>query len=112
MPSNDEVVFGIPNIQCPSCMQTLSLNGQKFEKFTKAQRRKMDQEQNTYAASPARYYERRPSPTDPEDLPSERAEKVLVVVTCENTRCEQYNKIKVFQLPLIKTPSVKVDLSD
>ena len=42
MPSNDEVVFGIPNIQCPSCQQVLDCSGKRIDKFTKDQRRKMN----------------------------------------------------------------------
>lgn len=35
MPSNDEVVLGIPSIQCPSCRFSLDLSGKPIEKFTK-----------------------------------------------------------------------------
>jgi len=33
-------------------------------------------------------------------------------VTCENHRCEQYNKIKVLSIPRLAVASAKVDLSD
>jgi hypothetical protein len=109
MPSNDEVVFGIPQIQCPSCRQILDVSGKPIEKFSKAQRKWSEEStQNQYATTSDRFH-REP---DTEDLPSAGAEKVLVVVTCANTRCEQYNKIKILKLPRIYTPSVKIDLSD
>jgi hypothetical protein len=113
MPSNDEVVVGVPQIQCPSCMQVLALNGQKVEKFSKFQRKKLEEAMNQFSPSAgARDYQRGPHPIDMEDLPSERPEKVYVVVTCENRHCEQYNKIKILKLPRLHTPSVSVDLKD
>lgn len=110
MPSNDEVVLGIPSIQCPSCQQMLDISGKKFEKFTKAQRKEMHGNVNTYARGDYRQAAPDPFPTG-EDERSQAAEKTLVVVSCENHHCEQYNKIKVLELPRIKTPSIKVDLS-
>jgi hypothetical protein len=89
-------------------MQNLALNGPKLEKFSKAQRRRFEEAQMNQCATSDRF-RREP---DAEDLPSQKAEKVMVVVSCENVCCEQYNKIKVLELPRIKTPSVKVDLSD
>ena len=32
MPSNDEAVFGIPQIQCPSCQQLLDISGKRIDK--------------------------------------------------------------------------------
>jgi hypothetical protein len=106
MPSNDEVVFGIPSIQCPSCRNTLDVSGKTIEKFTKSQRRRFD-EQSQFATTADRFARE----AHPEDTPSNAAEITLVVVTCMNGRCEQYNKIKVLELPRIKTPSIKVDLA-
>lgn len=108
MPSNDEVVLGIPSIQCPSCYCMLDLSGPKIGKFTKSQRRRAEEANRNQCATSDRFH-RKP---DAEDLPSSAPEKVLVVVTCGNPLCEQYNKIKVLQLPRITVPSAKVDLSD
>ena len=108
MPNNDEVVLGIPSIQCPSCYYTLDLSGPKIGKFTKAQRRRSDEASQNQRATSDRFH-REP---DGEDMPSGAPEKILVVVTCGNPHCEQYNKIKVLQLPRITVPSAKVDLSD
>ena len=41
MPNNDDCVFGIPSIQCPSCLQLFDLSGPKAEKFSKQQRQDM-----------------------------------------------------------------------
>jgi hypothetical protein len=108
MPSNDEVVWGIPSIQCPSCGQVLDVSGKKMGKFTKQQRKDMEQGENTYSTAGSN--QRDPFPNG-EETRSQQAEKALVVVSCENFRCEQYNKIKVLELPRIKTPSIKVDLA-
>lgn len=113
MPSNDEVVFGIPNIQCPSCQQVLDCSGKRIDKFTKDQRRKMNDAPNTWNAESSKPYTsggRDPFPTG-EDATSEAAEKNYILVTCNNHRCDQYNKFKVLQLPRIKTASAKVDLN-
>ena len=59
MPSNDEVVWGIPSIQCPSCNNMLDLSGKKLEKYSKAQRKEFD-EANQCATS-SNY--RQPEPT-------------------------------------------------
>ncbi len=39
MARNDEVVLGIPHVQCPSCGCTFDLSKNRFDKFTKAQRK-------------------------------------------------------------------------
>ena len=109
MPSNDEAVFGIPQIQCPSCQQLLDIRGKRIDKFTKQQRKRMDETTNTYSTSGS--HVRDPFPTG-EENPSESAEKNYVIVTCQNHHCDQYNKIKILKLPRLYTPSVKVDLSD
>jgi len=113
MPSNDEVVFGIPHIKCPSCQQELDMSGKRVDKFTKEQRRRMKQSENKYVMDSFRPYTQTndPFPTG-EDHPSEAAEKNYVLVSCSNFRCDQYNKFKVLQLPRLKTASVKVDLND
>jgi len=113
MPSNDEVVFGIPNIQCPSCGNVQDLSKNRIDKFSKQQRKKMHGGVNYEgrfsgdAASP----QRDPFPNG-EDSPSEAPEKNFIIFSCENHHCEQYNKFKVLKIPRIHTPSVKVDLGD
>lgn len=108
MPSNDEVVLGIPSIQCPSCRYVLDLSGKPIEKFTKKQRKQADEESRNQCVSTADRFHREP---DAEDFPSTAPQKVLIVLTCSNTRCDQYNKIKVMELPRIATATAKVDLS-
>jgi hypothetical protein len=108
MPSNDEVVLGIPSIQCPSCRYVLDLSGKPIEKFTKGQRRRAEEESRNQCSTSTRTQRAQ----DAEDLPSSAPQKVLIVVTCPNPHCDQYNKIKVMELPRIKTPSAKVDLGD
>lgn len=103
LPSNDEVVWGIPSIQCPSCGHLLDISGPKLEKFSKAQRKAFGEETNQQSSGSYR----QPAA---EDLPSTRAENTYVTVTCGNHYCEQYNKFKVLKLPRIHTPSVKVEL--
>jgi hypothetical protein len=93
-------------------MHILDLSRPKIEKFTKGQRKRQEQGDTRFDSTTARNFVAGPHPTDREDLPSEMAEKVFVVVTCDNPRCEQYNKIKVLQLPRLRTSSAKVDLSD
>ena len=112
MASNDDVVFGVPQIQCPSCQQLLDCSGKRLDKFTKEQRRRMTQSENTYGgdSSTPRTQRNEPFPNG-EDAPSEAAEKNYILVTCQNYRCDQYNKFKVLQIPRIKTASAKVDLN-
>jgi len=115
MPSNDEVVFGIPSVQCPSCMQLFLVSSdRRIDKFTKAQRQRMTQATNTCATvdSSKPYTSHRDPFPNGEDAPSEAPEKNFIVISCGNIRCDQYNKFKVFRIPRIHTPSVKVDLSD
>lgn len=111
MPSNDESVFGIPHIQCPSCGSTVDTSKNRIDKFTKAQRKRMTQSENTYGETQQRNYSPDPFPNG-EDKPSEFPEKNFIVVSCSNFHCEQYNKFKVLKIPRIHTPSVKVDLND
>jgi hypothetical protein len=114
MPSNDEVVFGIPQIQCPSCQCVFDLSKNRIDKFTKAQRKRMTTSENTYAtADSSKPYtpHRDPFPNG-EDFPSEAPEKNFIVISCGNIHCDQYNKFKVFKIPRVHTPSIKVDLSD
>lgn len=102
--SNDETVWAIPSIQCPSCGFTLDLSGTKVEKLSKAQRRKMDQDSRaggSYSAMDS---------SDPEMNPSVRGEHTFVLVSCSNHRCEQYNRFKVLRIPKIVTAAVKVSL--
>ena len=84
MASNDDVVFGIPQIQCPSCQQLLDCSRPQIHKFTKRQRRDRDRENCTVGGSYATI-SRQP---DAEDVSSTAAEKNYLVVTCENHRCE------------------------
>jgi hypothetical protein len=112
MPNNDEVVFGIPSIQCPSCGATAEISSKnRIDKFSKEQRKRMTRGGDTYstASTPSRFQD--PFPNG-EDQPSEFPEKNFVVISCSNFHCEQYNKFKVLKIPRIHTPSVKVDLGD
>jgi hypothetical protein len=104
--SNDDVLLGVPNIQCPSCMSTLcTTNYQRIDKFSKKQRKQRHQKGGQYYGETVR------SDTPmPEDIPSEAPENNFVVVSCSNEICEQYNRIKVLRLPRIECPTVKVDL--
>ena len=113
MPSNDEVVFGIPNIQCPSCGNVQDLSKNRIDKFSKQQRKRMTQTGGSYTSENTPYSTtgRDPFPNG-DDSPSEMAEKNFIVVSCGNIHCEQYNKFKVLKIPRIHTPSVKVDLGD
>ena len=108
MASNDDVVLGIPQIQCPSCQQLLDCSRPQIHKFTKRQRRDQDQGNCAAGGSYATAY-RQP---DAEDVLSAAPEKNYLIVTCENRRCEQYNKVKVMLIPRIAVASAKVDLSD
>lgn len=115
MPSNDDVVWGMPTIQCPSCKFTLDLSetsSPHIQKYSKAQREKMYCKAETEYDSAKSSYEtvRMKSLFDREDAPSMAPENVFTVVTCSNARCEQYNKLKVLRIPRISTPSIKVDL--
>lgn len=107
MPSNDEVVWAVPQIQCPTCEHVLVQNGGKIHKFTKEQRKRKFGDGMNYSNESARGYS--PAP-HVEDQPSCQPEITYIVVTCENERCPQYNKIKVMTVQRIHTPSVKMDL--
>ena len=106
MPSNDDVVWGLSTIQCPSCGFTLNVSGEKLHKFSQQQRKQMysTNQCNTSSSS----YSRHP---ELEDISSAEPENTFVVITCGNCRCEQYNKIKVLRVPRLSAPSVKVDLA-
>ena len=109
MASNDVVILGIPNIQCPSCGCTFETSKNRFDKFTKAQRKRMTQPAVGGSYTDSRGYSQDPFPNG-EDEPSDMPEKNYVVVSCSNFHCNQYNKFKVLELPRIVTPSVKVGL--
>lgn len=108
MPSNDDCVMGVPSIQCPSCSALLEVNyHRRIDKFSKAQRRKMhDCSAYGTSATDGTYQVK----SEPEDLPSEAPERNFVLTSCSNTRCDQYNKFKILELPRIKTSTVKVEL--
>ena len=100
MPSNDEVVIGLPDIQCPSCGRRLDLTKQ-IQKLSKAQIEAQRRGSATQMSTNARA----------EEPPSNLPQNAFIVVSCDNEYCEQYNKLKVLKVPRIHTPSVKVDLS-
>jgi hypothetical protein len=103
MPSNDEVILDIPNARCPSCDFVLDMSARRIDKYTQAQRKRMNNQANQSTTLSYR------TPA-PEDVPSDFPEKNFIVVTCSNFHCEQYNKIKVLQIPRLHTPSAKVEL--
>ena len=107
MANNDDVLFGIPQIQCPSCGFLLDCGKTRFDKYTKQQRRQRD----CVVGESNRGYSPDPFPTG-EDSPSDAPEKNFIVVSCENIRCNQYNKFKVLTIPRIRVASAKVDHSD
>ena len=105
MASNDESVWAVPSIQCPSCGYSMDLSGQKIGKLSKKQREDL-RKQNLYGTTTSS----RESNEDSEMRPSEAAEHTFVVVSCGNHRCEQYNRFKVLRIPKLETPVVKVSL--
>lgn len=109
MASNDEVVWGLPQIQCPTCQNALQLDrGNMLHKLSKEQRkRKYGDGSNCTQSSTRDRLAREPNI---EDVPAENAENTFVVVTCDNERCPQYNKVKVLRIPRLSAPSVKLDL--
>ncbi len=111
MASNDEVILDMPNAHCPSCGCLFDLSNNRFDKYSKQQRRKMREATNGYATTDSRVYAPDPFPTG-EDAPSEDPEQNFVVLSCGNLHCSQYNKFKVLRLQRVATPSVKVDLND
>lgn len=112
MPSNDEVLLGIPYVYCPSCNSQIDVSRYRVDKYSK-QQRKWRHGPNTdswgYQAMSTHRVD--PFPTG-EDSPSEAPEKNYAIVTCSNDHCEQYNKFKVMRIERIHTPSVQVDLND
>ena len=109
MPSNDEVVLGIPDVYCPTCGATFDTSRNRIDKFSKQQRKRMTSGDSCNATSLG--YSPDPFPTG-EDVPSEEPEKNFVVLSCNNLHCAQYNKFKVMKIPRIYAPSAKVDLND
>lgn len=84
----------------------LELNGKKFGKFSKAQRKEMLKGESVTLG--ARGY----SPSvDEEDRCSESPERVFMCLSCGNIRCDQYTKFKVMELPKVKVSTARVDLS-
>lgn len=111
MPSNDDCVMGIPSIQCPTCGYCLEVRSERrIDKYSKAQRRKMQQAENTMGVASGDKPYQFNQPAAPEDLPSEAPERNFVLTSCGNTHCDQYNKFKVLELPRIKTSTAKVEL--
>lgn len=106
MASNDETLFAIPQISCPSCQCVMDLSRNQFQKLSKEQRKALHN-QNTYATTSRNYDNSRPdSDMEPDDAP----EHTFVVVSCSNHYCKQYNRFKVCKLPKIAAPSIKVSL--
>lgn len=107
MPSNDEVVLGIPTLLCPSCQSRFDTSKPHVEKFSKRQRDAMRSETNqsnsSKSAGPL-------SSFNGEDGTDHTPEHSFLVLSCPNQYCQQYNKIKVFRIQRVHTPSVKVDL--
>jgi len=110
MPSNDEVVFGIPSIQCPSCQSVMDISKGRIDKYSKKQRKQLNSADGCSTTS-QRSYSPDPWPTG-EDAPSTMAEKNFIVVSCGNMHCEQYNTIKILPIPRIAVASAKVNLND
>lgn len=105
--NNNECVYGIPNIQCPSCNSTLSMGGTKINKLSARQRKAYIDGSNMPADS---YQQQTTRNFEEEDYPSKYAEHVYVIVTCDNPRCDQYGRFKSLELPRVNTPSIKVNL--
>ena len=101
MANNNDVVLGIPSMQCPSCRSVLELT-KCVDKMSKTQIRSMRGEHAIGGA----YQVSVPRPDDPSQCP----EKNYIIVSCGNFQCEQYNKFKVVEIPRLKAPSAAVDL--
>ena len=109
MPSNDEVVWGLPQIQCPTCQNVLQVEGRnQIHKLSKEQRKRKYGEGMSYTNMQAEGRMTR----DPDiyDVVQDVPENVFVVMTCPNEICPQYSKLKVLRIPRIHTPSIKLDL--
>ena len=83
---DDEELMAIPNYSCPSCRSLMNISSNQFDKFSPSQ------------ANEARHGR------------DACADVNLVVVSCSNYRCTQYNKFKVVRLPRVKCPTAEVDL--
>lgn len=44
------------------------------------------------------------------DTLAEEPARTFTVVTCQNIRCERYNKFKVWEIPRAKMDAISVDL--
>jgi hypothetical protein len=106
MPGNDNVVWGLPNIQCPTCRFAME-TGTPFQKRSKKQRKATE---NTAAEGSYTTASSGRREQWSEDSPSEFPDNTFIAVTCPNERCEQYNKFKILRVPRIETPSAKVEL--
>ena len=82
----DEELMAIPIYSCPGCLTPLDIS-KGFEKMS----RKAIREQRSNGS--ACY------------------DVNLVVVTCNNYHCAQYNRFKVIRLPRVKCATVGVDLA-
>lgn len=106
MPSNDDVVWGLPHIQCPSCQFVLQTATDKaFHKLSKAQRKTKYPDAYQTVGQVGNY-----SAPHKEDQASDFPENTFIVVTCTNECCEQYSKLKALRVPRIHAPSIKLDL--
>lgn len=103
MASNDEVVWQLPGIQCPSCGCFFAVHRDrmiyKYTRRQREQRKKFDGLET--GQTPSEYLE---------NMASLFPEKAFIVVTCDLESCEQYNKIKVIEMQRLKAPSVRVNL--
>ena len=82
---HDEELLAIPNYFCPGCQSMLDVS-KGFEKMSrKAIREQRSNGSACYDVS-------------------------LVIVTCNNYHCAQYNRFKVVRLPRVKCATVGVDL--
>lgn len=114
MPSNDEVLWGIPNVQCPSCQAILdcATGNRLISKFSKAQLESRHGSADSWQASPQSVSAgTKRTRFDYVDQGSTEPENSFIVVSCGNECCQQYSKLKVLRIPRIHTPSIKVDLS-
>lgn len=109
MPSNDDVVWGVPQVQCPSCEFILDLSGQKVHKYSKAQCRQHASDPNGDTSNYV-YGTYGSTTIAPETPASTAPHNTFVVVSCSNERCEQYNKLKVLRIPRLAAPCIHLDL--
>jgi hypothetical protein len=97
----NDCVLALPTVVCPSCRAHLETSN-TVNKLSNEQITARTREQNRINLLT--------SAQSPDETRSSDPEHIYFIVSCTNSMCDQYSRIKIFEWPRIRTKTATVAL--